>query len=92
LPFTNLPFASAGAVLLFARAGLLLDRAALLFAGAGLLFAGAGFLVLFSARVLLAAAFPDIAFGLGGDFVWRTFPSDLADLDWGIMGIDPVCC
>jgi len=44
-------------------------------------------------RALLGwSDFPGFALAWDTAFAWLTFPSDLADLDWGIMEFDPVCC
>jgi hypothetical protein len=42
--------------------------------------------------LLRLSGFPEFAFAGDEPFARVTFPSDLADLDWGIMELDPVCC
>ena len=65
---------------------------ALAFAAVGesLLFEGGVSFALLSAVGLDGFAIVALAFALGEPLAGRTFPSDLADLDWGIMELDPV--
>lgn len=58
--------------------------------GESLLFKGGAFFALLSATGLDVFDAAVLALALGEPFAGRTFPSDLADLDWGIMEFDPV--
>jgi hypothetical protein len=80
LPFTEatgLPFTEATGLPFTEATGLPFTEATA--------FAGFGELLRFS-------GLPDLAFNALDAFAGRTFRSDLADLDWGIMGYNPVCC
>ena len=70
--------------------GLVFTAFAFALTGESLLFEGGAFFALLSAIGLSVFAVDVLAFALGEPFAGRTFPSDLADLDWGIMELDPV--
>lgn len=84
--FLRAPVFGAGALAVI----LLFTASALALTGESLLFEGGVFFTLFSAVSLDVFDAAVLAFALGEPFAGRTFPSDLADLDWGIMELDPV--